>query len=111
MKLHEWLVEAYDHEHEKAVSYRVGPNSLVEIFAHFTECQLATVEGMHMLSRPPKGELRRHEHIAVSMLSEGNRYGLTVEIAERVKCGRTAEALELLAEHRPRSFKPAAQNE
>jgi predicted transcriptional regulator len=82
------------------------PATLLEHLAHFTECQLATVEGLRLLKRPSKTELSRHESIAIMMLTACYRYGLTRLAARDQDYGRVADALALLAEHRARSFKP-----
>jgi len=67
---------------------------LQERFLYFTECALATVEELEMLSRPPKGRLRRHKGIADKMLLACQTQSLTTEDARRYKCGRVEEALQ-----------------
>ncbi len=102
----DWLFPAYDAE-SCATSYvRHVPTNILEHLAYFAECQLATVEGLRMLKRPSKTELKRHERISISMLTACRRYGLTGHAAREQGCGRVADAFDLLAEFRPRSFKP-----
>ncbi len=57
--------------------------------AYFTECQLATVEGLRDMKRPPKGELRRHESIAAKMVQACREYDVPTH-----RHGRLRAALE-----------------
>lgn len=62
---------------------------LMQSFAYYTECQLATVEGLRGLKRPPKGELKRHESIAEKMVRVCREHRIVP-----VKCPRLFERLQ-----------------
>lgn len=47
---------------------RAAAVQLATVLAWATECELATVEHMKLLKRPPRGELKRHEDIAKKLV-------------------------------------------
>ena len=50
--------------------------TLEEAFAYYTECQLATAEGLEMKKSSPKGEVTRQRGIADEMVAVCRSAGL-----------------------------------
>lgn len=72
---------------------RHNPITLQQVFAYWTECQLATVEYIELQKRYPKGEAKRQKSIADGMVDDCLRYGVTREDADFMKAGRLIEAM------------------
>jgi len=66
---------------------------LQEQLLYFTECQLATVEELEILARPPKARLRRHRDIAEKMVMQVRLHKMTPEDASRARCPRVQDLL------------------
>jgi hypothetical protein len=75
----------------QALSWQV--DHLQEQLLYFTECQLATVQELEGLARPPKGRLRRHRDIAEKMMMQVKLHNLTSEDASRARCTRVQDLL------------------
>lgn len=58
--------------------------TLEDTFVYFLDCQLATVEDLQMLARPPKSRLRRHRGIAKKMIERAKAHGIEVSGLSRV---------------------------
>lgn len=58
--------------------------TLEDTFVYFLDCQLATVEDLQMLARPPKSRLRRHQGIARKMIERARAHGIDVSGLSRV---------------------------
>lgn len=58
--------------------------TLQDHFLYFLDCQLATVEELEMLAKPPKARLRRHRGIARKMIQAARKHGLPVDNLSRV---------------------------
>lgn len=58
--------------------------TLEDAFVYFLDCQLATVEGLQILARPPKSRLARYRGIARKMIDQANAHMLDVSEMERV---------------------------
>lgn len=56
-------------------------HKIEDALAHFTECQLATVEDLRDRKKFPKGELQRHQSIADDMVNACKNF--KVEIGPR----------------------------
>ena len=50
--------------------------TLEDSFVYFIDCQLATVEDLEMLGKPPKGRLRRHRGIARKMIETARAHNI-----------------------------------
>jgi len=58
--------------------------TLEDSFLYFLDCQLATVEDLEMLSKPPKGRLRRHRGIARKMIETARAHKLDLSEMSRI---------------------------
>lgn len=58
--------------------------TLEDTFVYFLDCQLATVEDLQMLAKPPKSRLRRHRVIARKMIERAKVHGIDVSGLSRV---------------------------
>lgn len=58
--------------------------TLENAFVYFLDCQLATVEELQMLARPPKSRLARHRDIARKMIDQASAHMLDVSEMDRV---------------------------
>lgn len=58
--------------------------TLEDTFVYFLDCQLATVEDLQMLARPPKSRLRRHRGIARKMIERAKAHEIDVSGLSRV---------------------------
>ena len=58
--------------------------TLEDSFLYFLDCQLATVEELELLARPPKGRLSRHRGIARKMIEKARAHNLPTEEMSRV---------------------------
>lgn len=67
--------------------------TLEDSFLYFLDCQLATVEELEMLSRPPKNRLRRHRGIARKMIEKARQHGLDLSSETRVASFEEAEEM------------------
>lgn len=57
---------------------------LEEHFLYFLDCQLATVEQLESLAKPPKGRLNRQRGLARKMIATARAYDLPVHTMSRV---------------------------
>jgi hypothetical protein len=69
---------------------------LAVVLAWATECQLATVERLEMLSRTPKADLKRHSDIADTMVLHCHELRVTPQGLRGQRCTRLAERLAAL---------------
>lgn len=66
-------------------------DTLEDSFLYFLDCQLATVEELETLAKPPQGRLRRHRGIARKMIEKARAHNLPVEGMSRVVSFETKE--------------------
>lgn len=67
-----------------------------DAFVYYTECQLATVEELEGLARPPKARLRRHRALAEGMVEHCRLLGYhptTCSLSAAQTCTRVRDAL------------------
>jgi hypothetical protein len=69
--------------------------TLEEHFAYFTECQLATVEGLKMKKRSSKSEIRRHENIANKMTDVCRQLNLSCSLNKNPRLKERLTAKEI----------------
>lgn len=59
-------------------------DSLEDSFLYFIDCQLATVQELETLKRPPAGRLRRHREIAKKMIERARAHGIDLSNESRI---------------------------
>lgn len=67
-------------------------DTLEDSFVYFLDCQLATVEALEGLSRPPKGRLRRQRGIARKMIEKARAHSIDLSGESRVADFEAKEA-------------------
>ena len=68
-------------------------NTPLDALCYLTECTLATVEHMDLLTRKPAGEFARQKDIANTGLANLRAHGFTSRQALALRCTRVDEAL------------------
>jgi hypothetical protein len=68
---------------------------LATVLAWATECELATLERLKMMKKPPAGQLRRHQEIADTMVFHCRDLKVRAQGLSGRGCPRLAELLEV----------------